>query len=74
MSALTRSLVVGFSTAVLALLIGTPVAFLMVRGRMRGKTALLAFTLMPVVMPNMILSVGLFYLYAKIGLVGTNLG
>lgn len=74
MSALTRSLVVGLCTATLALLIGTPVAFLMVRGRMRGKTALLAFTLMPVVMPNMILSVGLFYLYARIGLVGTNLG
>ncbi|MFT3691057.1 ABC transporter permease subunit [Paenirhodobacter sp.] len=72
--ALTRSLVVGLSTAVLALAIGTPVAFLMVRGRMPGKTALLAFTLLPVVMPNMILSVGLFYLYAKIGLVGTNIG
>lgn len=74
MSALWRSLVVGISTAVLAILIGTPVAFLIVRSQIRGKTALLAFSLMPVVMPNMILSVGLFYLYAKIGLVGTNLG
>lgn len=74
MSALTRSLIVGLSTACLALLIGTPVAFAMVRGTLRGKTALLAFTLLPVVMPNMILAVGLFYLYARIGLVGTSLG
>ena len=73
MSALTRSIIVGLCTGVLAMLIGTPVAFLMVRGQMKGKTALLAFTLLPVVMPNMILSVGLFYLYARIGLVGTNL-
>lgn len=74
MAALARSLIVGLATACLAVLIGTPVAFLMVRGRLKGKTALLGFTLLPVVMPNMILSIGLFYLYARIGLVGTSIG
>lgn len=72
--ALTRSLVVGIGTGVLAMLVGTPIAFLLVRGNMRGKGALLAFVLSPIVVPNMIIAVGLFYLYARLGLVGTSLG
>lgn len=72
--ALTRSLVVGLGTAVLAMLVGTPVAFLLVRGSMRGKGLLLAFVLSPIVVPNMIIAVGLFYLYARLGLVGTSIG
>ncbi|WP_245263313.1 ABC transporter permease subunit [Azorhizobium doebereinerae] len=72
--ALTRSLLVGLGTGVLSMLIGTPAAFLLVRGDMRGKGAMLAFVLSPIVVPRMIIAVGLFYMFARIGLVGTALG
>ncbi|RZL55706.1 MAG: ABC transporter permease subunit [Variovorax sp.] len=72
--ALTRSLVVGLGAGVLSMLIGTPAAFLLARTRMRGKSLMLAFVLSPIIVPRMIIAVGLFYLFAKIGLVGTSLG
>ena len=72
--AFTRSLVVGIGAGVLSMLIGTPAAFLLVRGRLRGKSALLAFVLSPIIVPRMIIAVGLFYFFSRIGLVGTSLG
>src|SRR4029453_17540759 len=55
--AITRSLIVAFGTGVLAMLIGTPAAFLLVRGQLRLKPALLAFALSPIVVPRMIIAV-----------------
>jgi len=74
MSAIVRSMVVGVGTGVLSMLIGTPAAFLLVRGGLRGNAAILAFILAPIIVPRMILAVGLFYFFAKIGLVGSSLG
>jgi len=72
--ALSRSVIVAFGTGILSMLIGVPAAFLMVRSQMRGKGAMLAFILSPVVVPRMIIAVGLFYVFAQMGLVGTVLG
>jgi putative spermidine/putrescine transport system permease protein len=66
-----RSLVVGLGTGLLAMLIGTPAAFLLVRSDIPGKGAWLAFILSPIVVPRMIIAVGLFYVFARIGLVGS---
>lgn len=74
MQAITRSMVVGIGTGVLSMAIGTPVAFLLVRGGLRWNAAMLAFVLAPIVVPRMILAVGVFYFFAKIGLVGSSLG
>ncbi|MDB5850682.1 MAG: transporter permease subunit, partial [Rhodoferax sp.] len=74
MQALTRSLVVGIGSGVLAMLIGTPAAFLLARTQMRGKSLMLAFVLSPIIVPRMIIAVGMFYLFARVGLVGTTLG
>ncbi|GGE29113.1 spermidine/putrescine ABC transporter ATP-binding protein [Agaricicola taiwanensis] len=74
MQALWRSLVVALGTGVLSMLIGVPTAFLMVRSHMRGKAAMLAFILSPVVVPRIIIAVGLFYVFAQLGLVGTSIG
>ncbi|MDR5818826.1 ABC transporter permease subunit, partial [Caballeronia sp. LZ032] len=74
MQAATRSLVVGVGTGVLSMAIGTPAAFLLVRGGLRWNAAMLAFVLAPIVVPRMILAVGVFYFFAKIGLVGSSLG
>lgn len=73
-SAMIRSFVVAFFTALLALLIATPAAFLLVRQRLHGKTAILAFILSPLILPRMIIAVALFYFFARVGLVGTTVG
>jgi putative spermidine/putrescine transport system permease protein len=72
--AITRSMIVGIGTGLLSMLIGTPTAFLLVRGTLRGKSALLAFALSPIVVPRMIIAVGMFYFFARVGLVGTSIG
>jgi putative spermidine/putrescine transport system permease protein len=74
MSATIRSFVTALLTAALATLIATPAAFVLVRQQMRGKTATLAFVLSPLILPRMIIAVALFYLYARVGLVGTTFG
>lgn len=74
LSATLRSFVVGFFAALAAMAIGTPVAFLLVRGQMRGKGLLLGFVLSPLIVPRMIIAVGMFYFFSKVGLVGTSLG
>lgn len=74
MQAALRSLVVGLGAATAAMLIGTPAAFLLVRGKQRGKSLMLAFVLSPIIIPRMIIAVGMFYLFSRVGLVGTTLG
>ncbi len=74
MQAALRSLLVGIGAATLAMLIGTPAAFLLVRSQVRAKSLLLAFVLSPIIIPRMIIAVGLFYFFARVGLVGTSVG
>lgn len=74
MDAIGRSMLVGMGTGVLAMLIGTPMAFLLVRGNGRGNAGLLALVLAPMIVPRMILAVGVFYFFAKVGLVGSAFG
>ena len=69
-----RSLLVGIGAAILAMLIGTPAAFLLVRSQVRAKSLMLAFVLSPIIIPRMIIAVGLFYFFARVGLVGTSVG
>ncbi|WP_137389974.1 ABC transporter permease subunit [Rhodoligotrophos defluvii] len=69
-----RSLVVATSAAALSLLIGVPAAFYLARQARLGGTALLAFLISPIIMPHIIIAVALFYVFARIGLVGTTLG
>jgi putative spermidine/putrescine transport system permease protein len=68
-----RSLVVALAAGGLGLLLGVPAAFYIVR-RARYKTALIGFLVAPIIMPNIIIAVSLFYLFASIGLVGSMVG
>jgi len=61
-------------SATLAMLIGVPAAFALARRSFAGKTGVLALILSPLILPRMIVAVALFYLYARVGLVGTALG
>ncbi|MBL8669557.1 MAG: ABC transporter permease subunit [Alphaproteobacteria bacterium] len=73
-AAIVRSLTVATLSAGVAMLIGTPAAFFLSRQSMIGKTAMLGVILSPLIIPRIIIAVALFYFYAKLGLIGTNLG
>jgi ABC-type spermidine/putrescine transport system permease subunit II len=68
-----RSLMVALVAGGLGLLLGVPAAFYIVR-RARYKTALIGFLVAPIIMPNIIIAVALFYFFATIGLVGSMVG
>jgi putative spermidine/putrescine transport system permease protein len=72
--AIIRSLIVALGTGVAAMAVGTPAAFLLVRGQFPGKGVLLALALSPIVVPRMIIAVGMFYFFARLGLVGSAFG
>lgn len=69
-----RSVLVGLCTAVVSLVIGVPAAFVLARHQVRGKSGVMAFMLMPMVMPHIIVALALFYAFSKVGLVGTSVG
>ena len=69
-----RSLVVAVLSGALAMLLGVPAAFCLLRQRIVGKTAIFAFLVSPMIIPHIIIAVSLFFLYSKLALVGTTLG
>lgn len=66
-----RSLYVGGATAVLALVLGVPLAFALVRSRFPGRALLDRLALAPLIVPTIILSVAIYGMFAKLKLVGT---
>lgn len=73
-TAAARSLAVAVCAASLGMLVGVPAAFVLVRQRFFGKTAVFAFLVSPIIIPNIIIAVSLFYLFSKLALVGTITG
>ena len=65
-----RSIYVGGATAVLALALGVPLAFALARRRFVGRALLDRLALAPLIVPTIILSVGLYGLFAKLKLIG----
>lgn len=74
MQAILRSLIVGAGTGLLAMAIGTPAALLLARGGLRARSVWLGAVLSPLIVPRMVIAVGLFYFYSRVGLVGTSVG
>jgi putative spermidine/putrescine transport system permease protein len=65
-----RSLYIGGATAVLALALGVPLAFSLVRGKFVGRVLIDRLALAPVIVPTIILSVAVYGLFAKLKLIG----
>ena len=74
LGATLRSFEVALLTAVLSMLIGTPAAVGLLRGLRRGNAAALGLLLSPLIVPRIIVAVALFYLYARLNLIGTVTG
>jgi putative spermidine/putrescine transport system permease protein len=60
--------------SVLSLVIGLLASFAVVRGNFRGRGLLRSFLITPVVLPVVVLAVGLYALFLRIGLSGTFIG
>lgn len=61
-------------TMVFATAIGTLAAISVVRGSFRGKKAILALLLAPLIVPIIVLAVALYYQFARYGIIGTRTG
>jgi len=68
--ATVRSLGIGVATAVVALLVGVPVAFSVVRGRYFGRAFIDRLALAPMIVPAIIFSVAVYGVFAKLKLIG----
>lgn len=69
-----RSFVVAFCTAILSIVIGLPAALAFTKLPRRTASVLLALIVSPMIIPRIIIGIGLFYLYASIGVVGSIFG
>lgn len=65
-----RSLKIGVATTVLATLLGTLLAFGLVRGRYPGKTLVNQVSLMPLIVPTIIYSIAVYAMFAKLRMIG----
>jgi putative spermidine/putrescine transport system permease protein len=74
LAAAWHSFSIAAASALLALLIGTPAAFALVRFRLPFAPLLMAIILAPLIVPRIVTAVGLYHLFARLGLVGTSLG
>ena len=66
--AFRNSLVVATAAAILALTLGTLAALGAAWGRLPGRSLIMALFLSPLLVPHVIIGLGLYFLYAKIGL------
>lgn len=73
LDAALRSLVVALVTASIAMLIAVPCAFALTRKEFAGKPALFGLVVAPMIVPNIFIAVGLFFLFSRIGIAGTTL-
>ncbi len=73
-AATLRSFGVATATAICATLIGGLAALALAKSNTKWGGAIFATFLAPLIVPRIIIAVGLFYLFAQIGLVATDLG
>ena len=68
-SAIVAPLVVAFSVP-----LGALAAYSLVRGRYPGKTFINALAIFPLIVPQLITAVAIFFLYVQLGMIGTVFG
>ncbi|GHB34362.1 ABC transporter permease subunit [Salinicola rhizosphaerae] len=72
--AIVRSFVIGIVTAAITVVIGGLAALGMARGRSRFSGAVFLLLLMPLIVPPIVIAVSLFYQFAHLSLIATDLG
>ena len=69
-----RSATVAAATGLLSLALAYPAAVWFVRQATRSRVPVLVLLIAPMIVPRIIIAIGLFYLFARLGLVGSWLG
>ncbi len=64
------SIWVGLSVTALSVLLGTPAALALARVEFPGKRLVAAFLLSPIIAPGIIVAIGVYFAYARYGMVG----
>jgi putative spermidine/putrescine transport system permease protein len=70
LAAASLSLWVGAAVMLLATALGAPAALALVRSDFRGKEFLTGFIISPLIAPAIIVAIGIYFFYARLGLVG----
>lgn len=65
---------VALGATCLALLLGVPAAYSLVRGDYPGKRIVAAFLLSPILVPVVVIALGLYFHFSALGIVGTEAG
>src|SRR5690349_4643108 len=65
-----RSFQIGGATTVLALALGLPLAFGLARGRFRGRSLIENGISAPIIVPHIVLSIAIYGLFSRLGLIG----
>jgi ABC-type spermidine/putrescine transport system permease subunit II len=73
-AAILRSTIVATLTALASVAMGLGAALTLARLGGRSSNALFAFFVAPLILPRIVIAVGLFYLFARMGLIGTEIG
>jgi len=74
MNATGLSFLIATLTGIATTVLGTAAAFVLSRHRFPAKRPILALFLSPLIVPRMVTAVALFYVFAKIGLIGSITG
>jgi putative spermidine/putrescine transport system permease protein len=64
------SLWIGGAVMVLSTALGAPAALALVRSRFRGRNLLVGFIISPLIAPVIIVAIGIYFFYARLGMVG----
>jgi putative spermidine/putrescine transport system permease protein len=74
LGAASLSLWIGAAVMFLATSLGAPAALALVRSDFRGKQLLIGFIISPLIAPVIIVAIGIYFFYARLGLVGSPFG
>lgn len=74
MQAVKNSLIVACGATVLATTLGTLAAYGLTSAEFPGRAIIMAVVISPLIVPLIIIALGIYFLYARIGLSGTFLG
>lgn len=74
LTATSRSFIVAFLAACLATAFGAGTALALAKSSSRWAGFIFGFFLAPMIVPRIVIAVGMFYLFARIGLVASNAG
>jgi putative spermidine/putrescine transport system permease protein len=69
-----ESLKVAALTTILSTIVGTLASFGIVRGNFKGKGFVQAFIISPMIIPHIIIAIGIYFLFAKLHLIGKTMG